>query len=96
MAEQLNCIASMRADMSEVRERREELERLAVRLAEEKETLSTSLETAAARILQQEKRQKDQDYLIRDNARELDELKVSSMNIDGSVLTFLPKFQKNK
>ena len=71
-------VETLRREMRLVTERREDTERMVTRLQFEKERLTSSLEIAVAKVCNLEKRQADQETIIRTNERELDELKTSN------------------
>ena len=78
LEEQLQDCKAVRSEMNVLAERKEELEKQAVVLRLEKETISLSLEAALCRISQLERRQEDQESLMRSSEREVEELKTSN------------------
>ena len=76
--EQLKEMQSMRIEMRQLVEKKEDLERLVANLQFEKESLSCSLENAIAKIYILEKKQTDHETTIRTNEREMEELKTSN------------------
>ena len=76
--EQLKEMQSMRIEMRQLVEKKEDLERLVTTLQMEKESLSCSLENAIAKIYILEKKQTDHETTIRTNEREMEELKTSN------------------
>lgn len=76
--EQLREIQSMRRQLTQLEERKEDLEKLVSTLQFEKESLSNSLENAIAKIYTLERKQTDHETIIRTNEREMEELKTSN------------------
>ena len=71
-------IESLKGEISHTLDKKYELERHVSDLMREKESLSESLDYSVGKILSLEKKQRDQENILRSNERELDELKSSN------------------
>jgi chromosome segregation ATPase len=71
-------IDSLKGEISLTLDNKAELEKHVSELAKEKESLSDSLDYSVGKIFSLEKRQRDQENLLRSNERELEELKASN------------------
>lgn len=76
--EQSKEIRTLKHDLSKVLERKEDLEKFALRLQEEKDDMTLSFDTAVAKIQRLEMKQHDHETIIRTNEREMEELKTSN------------------
>ena len=76
--EQSKEIKTLKHELGKVLERKEDLEKFAVRLQEEKDNLTLSFDTALAKIQRLEMKQSDHETIIRTNEREMEELKTSN------------------
>ena len=76
--EQIQDCKAVKSEMNILAERKEELERQMVILKVEKESISLSLEGALCKISQLERRQEDQETVMRSSEREVEELKTSN------------------
>ena len=78
IVEHYSYIESLKVEISLTLDKETELERQICELTSEKEYLSESLHFSVGKIYTLEKRQRDQDYLLRSSKRELEELRASN------------------
>ena len=78
LEDQFTYIDSLKGEISLTLDNKAELEKQVNELAVEKESLFDSLDYSVGRIFSLEKRQRDQENLLRSSERELEELKASN------------------
>ena len=76
--EQIQDCKAIKSEMNLLAEKKEELEKQMIILKLEKESISLSLDGALCKISQLERRQEDQETVMRSSEREVEELKTSN------------------
>ena len=76
--EQIQDCKTIKSEMSILAEKKEELEKQMILLQLEKDSISLSLDGALCKISQLERRQEDQETVMRSSEREVEELKTSN------------------
>ena len=89
MGEHYSYVESLKLEISRTIDKETELEMRICELTSEKEYLSESLHFSVDKICSLEKRQMDQDYLLRSSKRELEELCASNHYLTDRLETLL-------
>ena len=76
--EQTDCILSLKKEISELSEANDKLKKHAQQLSSERDNLSDSLDFSVEKIFSLERFQKDQEYIMRTNEMEMEELRNSN------------------
>ena len=78
LGEHFNYIKSLKGEISITLDKKAELEKHIFELIHERENLSESLDFSVGKIYSLERRQRDQEYLLRTSERELEEMRASN------------------